>query len=353
MRDRTDPMAVPLVRVWGGLLCVALHGIVSESSAVLFILQPSNSITRLDVRAYDPSQLRGRATLAAGAQSCELVWSGRDAPLSCALALAAEVSTITLTGEFSAESGKRMQKGTMRWQVVDMASFLRPLRERTRLMGDRVRDFLKQKAFEARHASVLEAFYLSNEMADPAPEIAAAEKRLGFPLPAEHRHLLSTVGGLRLGDSSMTHAAEIKRSYAAMIDDWETPKSELDKALTKSTRALLEGTTLLYTEVGDGYGGLLYRPAGEPKCADGPAYYWIHQDEINEPELLQRAGGGCVDYTSAMIYTIAQDGLVEYDSSEPNVVVVDRSAPEAQRLELAYEGRGFAFRLRQDWSLFQ
>lgn len=347
-------MAISLVHVCVGLLCLALHGIVSESSAVMFTLQPSNSITRLDVRAYDQSHVRGKAILAAGAQPCELVWSGRDVPLSCALTLASDVTAITLTGEFSADGGKRMQKGTMRWQVVDIGPFLRPLRDRTRPMGDRVRDFLKQKAaFEARHASVLEAFYLSNAMPDPASEIAAAEKRLGFPLPGEHRHLLATVGGLELGDSSMTRAADIKRSYAAMIEDWETPKVELDKALTKSTRALLDATTLLYTEVGDGYGGLLYRPVGEPKCADGPAFYWIHQDEINEPELLQRASGGCVDYTSAIIFTIAQDGLVEYDSSEPNVVVVDRSAPEPQKLELTYDGSGFAFRLRQDWPSFQ
>ena len=311
-------------------------------------------MTTLDILAYDQPHLRGQAALSAGGQPCQLAWSGRDARLSCALALAPAATEMTLTGELSRESGRRMQKGTMRWQVIDIGPALRHLRDRTRPMGDRFRAFVREKAaFEARHAAVLEGFGLSNAEADSPAAIADAEKRLGFSLPADHRHLLSTVGALIIGDSSMTRAAETRRSYEAVIKDWDTPKADLDKDLSKATRALLEASALLFTQVGDGYGGLLYRPSGEAACGGGPAYYWIHQDGIDEARLLTRHDGTCADYADALMRPLAEDGLQRYEDTEPGVVVVDRSAPGPMRLQLTDDGNGFVFRLRPDWDLFR
>jgi hypothetical protein len=170
------------------LLCLALPVIhPTLPPGVVSGAQPGNGMTTtLDIRAYDRAHRRGKAALAAGAQPCELVWSGRDVLLSCALTMAPDVTTITLTGEFSSDSGKRMQKGTMRWRVVDMTPFLGPLRDRTRPPGDRVRDFLRQKAaFETRHASVLEAFYISNAMPDLCPRLQPP-RHASASLPAEH-----------------------------------------------------------------------------------------------------------------------------------------------------------------------
>lgn len=322
------------------------------SSVLPLAVQPADrAAVTLDVRYYDQPGVRGLASLSAGGRPCQLAWTGRETARSCAFTVAPGATEIAMTGEYARD--ERPARGTMRWRVIDMGPMLAPLRDPTRPMGDRFRAFQEEKAaFEARYASVLEGFDLSVRQPDAAAAIAGAEKRLGFALPGEHRHLLSTVGPFDVGDSSMTPAADIKRSYNAMIDDWETPKATLDREISAATRALLESTALLYTQVGDGLGALLYRPSGESACGSGPAYYRIHQDEIDEPVLLQRSDGACVDYAGALIATIAEDGLQRYEDTGPGVVVIDRSAPAPQRVLLSHAGvdRGFEFDLRLDWA---
>jgi hypothetical protein len=107
-----------------------------------------------------------------------------------------------------------------------------------------------------------------------------------------------------------------------MIDAWGTPKPDLDASLDDKTKALLQRSTLLFSEAGDGYGGLLFVPNRE---ASAPTYFWIHQDSINEPTPMNTADGQPRDFAGAFRWIVATLAFSRLEDIFHPVVFVDRS----------------------------
>jgi hypothetical protein len=129
-------------------------------------------------------------------------------------------------------------------------------------------------------------------------DLDAAEKRLGQPLPQEFRQLLQRLGKVSVGDHAFSDA-DLSNTYDDMISDWGTPAESMKSDIDAATATLFRATTILFTEVGDGLGGLLYRAADE-KCGGGAAYWYVHQDSINEPELLRTGAGSCANFAQSV-----------------------------------------------------
>jgi len=325
------------VRLTGLVIAVAALGMVT-GIAVSIRAQG----LRLVVSASDVSDTRGTVTLVSDEATCSLTWQGRaQAPLGCELVIAPG-GALSVKGRLRV--GRPRLEGEWRWRVLDLAPLLAPLRRASTPWAERVRSFSTQVAeFEATHAGTVEPMGWSMAEPDTAATVAAAEARLGFRLPAGHATLL-TRGRPEIGDSFTVPAARLARTATTITRDWESPAPRLDA----DVQALYDASTLLFTEVGDGYGGLVYRPA-DAACQGQAGFYWIHQDAIARPRLLRTTDGVCRSYEQAMVWVIATLGLQTYGDTSPDVAVLDLSAAVAHaRLDLD-DGRQFRWRLQLDW----
>ena len=306
------------------------------------------------VRTYDRSDYKGSLALSAdGGAPCRLVLEGKDRYRECTLKLTGEAQTIRLQGDFAwthYRKGKQKAKGTQSWQIVDLGPLVSPLRNLDKPFGRRLHDFRAAKdEFEKKHKEMVEASgALVFELGKPAAPAAvkAAEKRLGFSLPPEYASLLLEAGQMSLGDSSTTGPEEMRNAFDFMIESWGTSREDLAASVSPKTAAFLKATAPLFTEVGDGLGALLYQPKAEA-CGGQPAYYWIHQDSIDEPELLKNPDGKCRTFTDSMLWILSWLGLAEYEDSGLDIVLVDRGAPN-WALGLFHDD-GFEFNLRPLW----
>jgi hypothetical protein len=112
--------------------------------------------------------------------------------------------------------------------------------------------------------------------------------------------LLQDIGELEIEDSSTSTAAEITNAWDAMVKQWGTPLRDLERETSPATRALFRASALLFTEVGDGLGGLLFHPAA-PACGGLPGFYFVRQEPgIDDPQLLKHDDGTCHDDAAAM-----------------------------------------------------
>lgn len=282
----------------------------------------------------------------------------------CAIDLPASAREFVLSGEFAFTDKVRRSRarGTQRWRIVDLAPVVGPLRDASRPFGQRVRDFVRAKsALEKTHPTLADDVSVEPAAAaESADAIKAAESRLGFPLPPEHVSLLRDVGAMEIDDSSFMAASTLNRADRQMLTEWGTP-AEAMKELSSEMMTVLRASTMLYTEVGDGLGALLYEPAlpSRPSgCGRQPAYYWIHQEGTGpSPERLMRADGKtCASYTEAVIWLLAQQVFALWeDEEDPHLVLVDRSAPTALRFLLShrYERNIFSFDLDPRWDAYE
>ncbi len=325
---------------------------ISFASLALLASPSLLQATPLQIKFYDAAGTQGKLELTAGSHSCEIEYLGSEAYRTCELELPAGTTTIQLSGRFLKE-GKKIQ-GTQSWKVVDLAGMLRKLRDPQRPFGARLREFLRAcEAFAQSDPLWAEEQAIYFEQGAPVSRdaVAAAEKRLGFALPPEHVSFLTEMGQLGIDDSSTEKVGGLKNAYKAMIETWGTAKEDLDEELSAKTKKVFEESVLLYTEVGDGYGGLLYRPSGSTHC-QGPAYYFVHQDDLNDFLLLKNHDGRCRNYTESMIFLLATQALQRYEEYRGTHAFLDTSAPGVLQLELwgNAEGGKLAFTLEPVWS---
>lgn len=139
----------------------------------------------------------------------------------------------------------------------------------------------------------------------------------------------------------------MRNAYDFMIESWGTSREDLAASVSPKTAAFLKRSAPLFTEVGDGLGALLYQPKAEA-CGGQSAYHWIHQDSIDEPELLKNPDGKCMTFTDSIVWIMSWLGLAEYEDSGLNLALVDRGAPN-WTLGLFHDD-GFEFDLRPLWS---
>ena len=268
----------------------------------------------------------------------------------CRFELAPTTRTLQVRGRFVATDDGRRQRyaGEQTIALLDLAPVSRLLLDAQRPYGQRVAAFIKAlQSVALEHAL---GFAVETGKPADAAAIAAAEKRLGFALPPELVSVLRTVGAIHIDDHSMTEAAALRDGYGAIIHDWGTPEAAMSEDYSPAMQKLLRASTLLFTEVGDGLGGLLYRPPPTKACGERGIYYWTSQ-ESSDHNLS--ANGACPDFTGAFRWLL--EGFVIADfadalAEEQGIVVID-SSTGAQKLRLTVAGgSGFAVGLAREWN---
>lgn len=298
------------------------------------------------VRIFDDSGYKGEVSfLADGKEVSKATLSGSNQWIEFNSFEILPDKPLALKGKFSTESEwwRGPASGMATWKVINIAPMTSPLRDKKADINIRLKSFISAKEeFTKRNAAVLEDAFLVEMGEKVAPgELATAEKRLGFELPAEYKSLLQNSGLLQINDSYFTSAPSLLNAYEQMIKDWGTPEAEMLK-LSAKLKYFLKSHVILFTEVGDGLGGLLY---GE----DG--YYWIHQDTMQPDHLSKRKSG--FDFSDAFLWLFVSQGFQYYDTGS-EVALTDSSSPAAVSYNLVPEGdnKSFAFRLEIDWSAF-
>ncbi len=275
----------------------------------------------------------------------------------CTLPLPEDAQEISVTGEISylpyrEKSTRREVRGTRRWPIVDLSPMVGILRDTRKPFGQRLCEFeaaahLSQQIATGPAKDI--SFYLKMERPVPASEVAKAERRLGFALPAEHVSLLLEVGRLSFGDTYSNRLAELDNAYDYMIENRWVDKGWMEKHLPPEKAWLLKTSTVLFEEAGDGLSGLLFQPAREAGYGGQDAYFWVSQGSPDDPARLQKSDGSCRGYTEVLIWlTLMESMIYEGDRSDLAIALVDRSSPAPSRLRLWHEEE-FVFSLSPNW----
>lgn len=273
---------------------------------------------------------------------------------ACRFELPASASKLSVRGEYTGvhgSSNKRYRyEGEQSWPLVDFAPVGNRLTQAGKPYGERVADFLAAaKAFAGKQLGAEAVQSLEPAAPAGADEIAAAEKRLGYALPADFVSIQRTVGAFRIGDHGLMRAADIADADTQMRKVWGTPEDAMQESYSDQARANLRASTLLFTEVGDGYGGLRYRPAPTKACGDQPYYQWISQEGGNS--ALRHPDGRCMDFAAAFRWLLEGfliDDFADELASEKGAVLIDSSAG-TQSLTLDTAAERFGVELRVRW----
>ena len=139
-----------------------------------------------------------------------------------------------------------------------------------------------------------------------------------------------------------------------MAVQWETPRKVLESH-PKAVIELLRSSTILYTQSGDGYSALLYRPKSIEGSRLNDEYYWITQDSIVTPRLLRNKDGTNKDYSQAMVWLIANEAIQPYENggNEPVCIEFGSDRSSIYQLESHLGGESSSCRLQLNWELFE
>ncbi|MEQ1829412.1 MAG: SMI1/KNR4 family protein [Pirellula sp.] len=184
--------------------------------------------------------------------------------------------------------------------------------------------------------------------------IKSAEQRLKFALPEEHKQLLQDYGAWSYSSSRCLSAEEINLADKQILSIWGSPASEFD-SLSEKSKTLYQASVMLFVEGGDGYGALLYHPT-----SSGGDFYWIHQDNLDQPVKLVDNQDKPRDYSGAMRWIIANQILFCYDDAFDGTFI-DRSLATALPYQLRLnfpsqkqlETKQLEARLEVEWSKFE
>lgn len=247
-------------------------------------------------------------------------------------------------------SAKRPLNAERTVAVLDIGSSLRKLEPSAAPYGERFAEFLRDTdRFVRKHLP--DQQYPALEAGTPATLAATevAAKRLGFALPADFVSLQRALGSLEMGDNRLMPITELDDAYTQMRQTWGTPEEAMQEDYSDAFRAVLKQSTLLFTEVGDGYGGLLYRPGATKACGEKGAYYWTAQE--GGTQVLKQDDGQCMDFATSMRWIVNRfvlDELAEtIGESEHPRVLLDSSLPVQQVVLRVHDGSGIA--LRGEW----
>jgi hypothetical protein len=275
-------------------------------------------------------QVRGeiRCTIRIAGAAAEL----RGAP-ACRFELPASAASLDLRGTYAPANAGRMPVERS-WRLVDLAGVAGLLSQPDLSYGERMAAFIPAaNAFAARqlgeaHAGAVEAGTPASQA-----EIEAAEKRLGYALPADFVSMQRRVGALALGDHYLTPIGSVNDADTQMRTLWGTPEEAMRESYSEARRTALRASTLLFTEAGDGFGGLRYRPAPTKACGSRDLYEWVSQE--GGDRVLRNADGSCMDFAAAFRWVL--EGLLFADWSDAlggeQALLVDSSAA-VQRMKL-------------------
>lgn len=253
--------------------------------------------------------------------------------------------------------GQQTSNGAVFIPIIDITSLIEPLNQSKLAWSERLQRFSEAQAeFGQHHPPVNDTDVPLLEKSEPyvVSEIVAAQLRMGFALPAEHRELLQNFGRWTIEDSGLLEPNQLDRADRQWESVWGSEASDF-RQLPAEVRQLFERAVMLYVEAGDGYAALLY-------CFEksGPemkgCYYWISQDEIVKPRRLELKSGEPRDYSSAMRWLIATQVLQPYESAFANELFVDFGVDGANdyQLDLQLEPKQpFRARFLRQWDSIQ
>lgn len=361
MRGR-GAAAVAASRVMAHTLRAFLPPVAACLAAGIAVAAPASTPSAV-VEVFHRQEVSGTVTLEVpGSPPCviELRGDGKE-DIACAVPLPEAVKAVHLTGEVRWKhwkNGKRVSKGKQSWKVLDVGPMAAPLRDAARPLAERMKAFLAARiAFEKASGGLVEESEHRIEAGEKSPStaVAAAEKRLGYALPSGYASLVIGLGAPTIEDSYFERPEGLADAFEQMVKGWGTPRATLEKVLRPEAKALYRSGTILFTEVGDGYGGLLYRPAPVPGCGGKAELSWFHQDDLHGVEVLRRSDGTCMDFPAAVLRILAMQLFIQYDDTADEGIVVDRSSPVPFRLKLVHDGGrpGPGFSLSPDWSRYE
>ncbi len=275
---------------------------------------------------------------------------GKGTP--CQFSAATSINSIVVVGKYSSQDGENGARTTRKvktsFDLIDLEPATRQLKILRKPFGQRVAAFITSaRQFANQHN--LQSFDLDGSKPASHADIENAQKRLGYALPSELVSLLTTIGAIHEGDNTMTSVESIADSYTTMRKDWETEEADLIDSYSPGMIELLKASTLLYTEVGDGLGGLLYRPPPTKACGDKGAYIWTTQEEGTES--LSK-NGACPDFARVFRWLLDRfviERLAEEMQETTGSVLIDTST-DVQHLQLsAQDYQEFRLVLTSDW----
>ena len=253
-------------------------------------------------------------------------------------------------------AGQQTSSASSTDRFVDFTPAIRPLRSQDS-WGKRMEKFVQELAKleeqqEDRYESPSELIKPNGPVLPMA--IKSAEQRLKFALPNEHKQLLQDYGAWSYSSSRCLSVEELNLADKQMLSIWGSPASEFD-ALSEKSRTLYQASVMLFVEGGDGYGALIYH-----STSSGGDYYWIHQDNLDQPVKLVDNQNKPRDYSGAMRWVIANQILFYYDDVFDGTFL-DRSAttPITYQLRLDFptqkqlETKQLETRLEVEWSKFE
>lgn len=185
---------------------------------------------------------------------------------------------------------------------------------------------------------------LGFEDAQAREDINAAELRLGFALDPHLKAVLETSGPVRLQDSRMTLASELATTEQQFTSVWGHTEK-----VSAETLAIYRASTMVWIEAGDGYGAVIYQPKGPERCGGGAAYWKIHQEHIDAPELIVRADGRCGGLAEALFAMFVRDLMERIDDERGEMRLLVDPTMSGFPLWLEKDSEGGP-RLRPDWS---
>lgn len=273
----------------------------------------------------------------------------------CRFELPLDARSVRVRGSYGDADGRADARWTREGEgvarLIDFAPVSRTLESPATPYGERMRAFIAatQRFVHDRlpsHGGMIRA-------GDPAaaPAIEAAEKRLGYALPADFVSMQRTVGAVAIGDHGVTPIAQITDALTQIRTQWGTPEAALNEEYSDAQQAALKSSTLLFTEVGDGLGGVRYRPAPNAACAKDPAFIWMAQE--SDTQVLKSADGRCMDFAGAFRWLL--EGFLISDiasalgEQEPTVLLDTSTGPQVLTLDLDRHGTAFGVSLTRAW----
>jgi len=253
----------------------------------------------------------------------------------CRFTLPPGTKQLTVSGDYTAvwwdgnKNKTAHSKGEHKFVVRDGTPLSAPLRDASLSLSERW-----HRAATAAGKFVPDGGDSANmdfgKKSTPA-ELDAAEKRLGFALPADYRKLLLDVGPVHFGDSAVADVALLRSAHDTLLKDWSYGDGGTPKWIGPEALALLQQSSLLFFEVGDGMGAQLYLPPPNKPCGDKPGYLWLHEESLSEDiRNLVEGKLDCSSFDAAMLkfhqhYVVAE--LAQQQMEEKGELVIDTGAP--------------------------
>lgn len=263
----------------------------------------------------------------------------------CRFELPAKARQLTVRGRITStvwnsrtdKPSSKSAAGAQTLQLRDASAITAPLRNAALPVAERWRRAI---AAEAELVAGFGSYaMLSIEAPASAADIAAAEQRLGFALPAEYRELVSAAGVPQLGDSHVAPVGELVTADHIILHQWGYGDPEYRKWIPVAAIERLKRSVVLFIEIGDGMGGQLFLAPPNAPCGERFATMYFHEDGM-APAMRDLAAGrlDCASFDDTLLGHLERLVLLQIESdlaTETGELLIDFSAP-VQKFNLRY-----------------